>query len=41
LQIVDRGDILERGEVALAGTSAELTGKRRVVESCPGCTGAA
>ena len=33
LQIADRGYVLETGEVALAGTSAELVGNPRVVES--------
>jgi branched-chain amino acid transport system ATP-binding protein len=33
LQIADRGYVLETGEIVLAGTSAELSGNPRVVES--------
>ena len=41
LQIADRGYVLETGEIALAGTSAELSGNPRVVESYLGLAGAA
>jgi branched-chain amino acid transport system ATP-binding protein len=40
LQIAGRGYVLETGEVALAGTSAELAGNPRVVESYLGFAGA-
>jgi branched-chain amino acid transport system ATP-binding protein len=41
LQIADRGYVLETGEVALAGSSAELAGNPRVVESYLGFGGRA
>ncbi len=41
LQIADHGYVLETGEVALAGTSAELAGNPRVVESYLGFGGQA
>jgi branched-chain amino acid transport system ATP-binding protein len=41
LQIADRGYVLETGEIALSGSSAELTGNPRVVESYLGLAGAA
>jgi branched-chain amino acid transport system ATP-binding protein len=41
LQIADRGYVLETGEVALAGRSAELAGNPRVVESYLGFGGRA
>ena len=39
LQIADRGYVLETGEIALSGTSAELSGNPRVVESYLGLAG--
>ena len=41
LQIADRGYVLETGEVVLAGSSAELAGNPRVVESYLGFGGRA
>ena len=41
LQIADRGYVLETGEIALAGSSAELSGNPRVVESYLGLAGTA
>jgi branched-chain amino acid transport system ATP-binding protein len=41
LQIADRGYVLETGEMALEGSSAELSGNPRVVESYLGLAGAA
>ncbi|MFO1200773.1 MAG: ABC transporter ATP-binding protein [Burkholderiaceae bacterium] len=41
LQIADRGYVLETGEIALAGSSTELSGNPRVVESYLGLAGTA
>lgn len=39
LQVADHGYVLETGDIALAGTSAELSGNPRVVESYLGLAG--
>lgn len=39
LQVADHGYVLETGDIVLSGTSAELTGNPRVVESYLGLSG--
>jgi len=41
LQVADHGYVLETGDIALAGTSAELSGNPKVVESYLGLAGRA
>jgi ABC-type branched-subunit amino acid transport system ATPase component len=41
LQVADYGYVLETGEIALEGTSAELAGNPKVIESYLGLPGSA